>query len=113
MRLALRQPDGSTLRDHLQAAATATGRPDEQLSARVPPDGSALWAAFVDLSAARPVGMGGAGAVPPSEVLAWQQLQGLRLSPWEIDTLGAMDRASLAIAADHNAAHPRTAGARS
>ena len=56
MRLALRQPDGSTLRDHLQAAAHATGRPDEQLLDRVPAEGSALWHAFVELSAARPVG---------------------------------------------------------
>ena len=102
MRLALRQPDGNTLRDHLQAAAIATGQVDPLLTEQVPRAGAALWDAFVELAGARPTGMGSAGAVPPSEVAAWQQLHGLQLSPWELDTLSGMDRASLAVASAHN-----------
>lgn len=103
MRLALRQPDGNTLRDHLQAAAIATGQVDALLTEQVPHAGAAIWDAFVELAGARPAGIGSAGAVPPSEVLAWQKLYGLHFSPWELSTLGAMDRASLAVAAAHNA----------
>ena len=102
MRLAQRQPDGSSLREHLLAAQAASGRADEQLAETVPPECAALWGAFVDLSSARPQGLGGAGAMPPSELLAWQHLHGVALTSWEIDTLAAMDRAALAVAAEHN-----------
>ena len=94
MQLAAAQPDGSTLRAHLQAAAAAGARVDARLLSRPPREALALWGAFLDLSAARPMGMT-AGAIPPSEVLAWQQLHGVRLSAWEVETLGAMDRAVL------------------
>lgn len=97
MQLAQRQQDGSTLRDHLEVAAAATGRPDPLLQAPAVPRGcQGLLDAFNDLSAARPQGMGGAGAIPASEISAWQHLRGLRLSCWEIDTLTLMDRAVLA-----------------
>jgi hypothetical protein len=95
MQLMQRQADGSPLRAHLLAAAEAGAAADPRLLERVPPAGAALWAAWCDLASARPVGMA-AGAVPPSEVLAWQQLHGVRLTSWEVDTLAAMDRAALA-----------------
>lgn len=94
MQLAATQPDGSTLRDHLQVAAQH-GTTDARLGSTPPPAGAMLYDLFVQLNAARPVGMG-PGAIPPSELLAWQQLMGVRLSPWEADTLLAMDRAALA-----------------
>lgn len=102
MRLAQRQPDGGTLREHLLAAQAAGGRADERLAETVPPECAALWGAFVDLSSARPQGLSGATAVPPSELQAWQRLHGVALTSWEIDTLAAMDRAALAVAAEHN-----------
>lgn len=96
MQLATRQSDGSTLREHLQSAA-AQGQPaDPRLGAGAPPQCAALWDAFVALNGARPSGMG-ASAIPPSEIVAWQQLHGVRLTPWEADTLQAMDRAVLAL----------------
>lgn len=101
MQLGARQPDGASLREHLQSGAAQTGRADPRLLAAVPAAGAALWQAFIDLASARPAHMGGAGAIPPSELQAWQQLHGLRLSPWEIDTLAAMDRAALAAMAEH------------
>ena len=97
MRLAAIQPDGSTLRDHLQAAAAAGAPLDPLLQRRLSAPCAALWSVFIELDAARPVGMQ-RGAVPHSEVAAWQQLAGVRLTPWEVDTLLAMDRAAIAAA---------------
>jgi hypothetical protein len=95
VKLAARQPDGQTLREHLLAAAAA-GAPVDDLLTTPPPQGAEdLWQAFVDLSASRPAGMGPAG-IPPSEIVAWQTLCRLRLTPWECETLLAMDRAVLA-----------------
>ena len=103
MQLAQRQQDGSTLREHLEAAAAASGRPDPLLQVPAVPRGChGLLSAFNDLSASRPQGMGGACGIPPSEVQAWQQLRGLRLTGWELDTLALMDRAVLAAQAQSN-----------
>lgn len=96
MRLCHRQPDGATLREHLQAGAAATGRAHPDLMLPVPVGGEAVWEAFIGLSAGRPVGLTGAAQIPPSEYVAWQTLHGLQLSSWEVDTLQAMDRAALA-----------------
>lgn len=104
MQLCVRQSDGSTLRAHLQAEARATGEPDSRLLTRVPEEAEALYEAFTDLAAARPMGMA-AGAIPHTEIEAWQRLSGVCLSPWEVDTIKAMDRAALGAMA---AAAPKT-----
>jgi hypothetical protein len=102
MRLAQREPDGSTLRQHLQAAARA--RPDcadPLLTATsVPECCSQLWEAYLDLDGSRPVGMAGPGPIPQTELAAWQVNQGVRLNSWELSTLAAMDRAALEVAAE-------------
>ena len=94
MRLGQRQSDGCTLREHLQAGSDATGRADPLLSFELPACVSAIWQAFCDL--VRPVGMS-AGAIPSVEIDAWQRLARVVLTPWEVDTLRAMDRAALAV----------------
>jgi hypothetical protein len=78
------QPDGCTLRQHLQSAARQTGIPDPRLRQEIPAHASTVWAAFVDLSPLNPI--------PPSEIAAWQQLHGVELTGWELDSLKAMDR---------------------
>lgn len=97
MELVQRLPDGATRRDHLLAAAAATGRAEPELLERVPAGASTLWLAFCELSSSRPAGGFSYAAIPPSEVLAWQSLHGVRLTGWEIDTLRAMDGAALRI----------------
>lgn len=92
MQLLARQPDGSTLRDHLVAA----NADDERLARPCPKAGASLWAAFVDLSGSRPAGMNGMAAIPPTEIDAWCRLHGVRLSSWEVETLQMMDRAAVA-----------------
>lgn len=52
---------------------------------------------FWRLSNARPQTMGGAGAIPPSEILAQQQRYRMRLSLWEEQAIDALDGAWLKI----------------
>lgn len=78
------QPDGSTLRDHLRAAAAVGAAPDARLMAAPPAAMAALWEAFCALGQ----GFG------PADVLAWQALHGVTLSPWEAETLLIMGRVS-------------------
>lgn len=102
MRLAQRQSDGQPLREHLLAAAHLSGQAAPELQATPPVGGAGLWATYCALSGARPASFGGALPVPPSEVLAWCSLRGVRLTPWESDTLQAMDRAALAVLAEQS-----------
>lgn len=96
MQLGQRMKDGATLREHLQAHARQTGIVDPRLVAQLPRSVADLWEAFVSLSASRQA----EGGIPVSEVLAWQQLHGVRLSGWDVDTLCAMDRAVMAVVAE-------------
>jgi hypothetical protein len=99
MQLGARTDGGGTLRDHLYAAARQGAPLDARLTERTPPECDALWHAFAELGSARPAGMG-LGAIPPSEIAAWQTLNGVRLTGWELETLMAMDRAALAVIAE-------------
>ena len=92
MQLGKQLPGGGTLREHLQAAAAFTGTADPRLAAAPPAGAGLLWLAFCEC--ARPVGMG-PGAIPAAEIEAWQRLSRVSLTPWEVDTLRAMDRAAL------------------
>ena len=42
----------------------------------------------------------GPSAIGPADLLAWQQLRGLELTPWEVDTLFALDNAAMRASAD-------------
>jgi hypothetical protein len=102
MQLAQRQPDGDTLRGYLQWQAKASGKADPRLTSKPPAAAAILWDIFVELSAMRPSGMG-ISPIPGPEYIAWQELNGIRLSVWEIDTLRAMDGAARAAAAESQA----------
>ncbi|GCL61489.1 phage tail assembly chaperone [Pseudaquabacterium pictum] len=94
MRLSHPQPDGATLRVHLQRAAKSAGRADPLLLRRAPAAGRQVWATFCELSALRPPG----GPIPLGEVEAWQRLHGVRLTGWEVECITAMDAAARAVA---------------
>ena len=98
MQLQRRQPDGKPLRDHLLAAAHNGAPLDPRLVAPPPAGAEMLWHTFCELAAARPTGLAGDKPVPPSEVQAWCAGRRVRLSPWDLDTLAAMDRTALAAA---------------
>lgn len=96
MTLSHRQSDGQPLREHLLAVVRSGGKTPPQLRVKLPPDGELLWETYQGICAGRPSSFGGYALVPPSEILAWQQLHGVQLTSWEVDTLQAMDRGSAA-----------------
>ena len=106
MQLLQRQPDGKPLRDHLLAAAKNGAALDPCVLAQPPAGTELLWHTYCELTAARPGGMAGDKPVPPSEVQAWCAGRRVRLSPWDLDTLAAMDSAALATAALQRAPAP-------
>lgn len=57
-----------------------------------PPEDLAYLLDIFD-SLARPDGANGPGSIPQTEIRAWQDNTGIRLQPWEIDVLIALDRA--------------------
>ena len=90
------QGDGATLHEHLIRLWQSTRRVDPKLAAWRAPLPTAvayLWAWFKDLA------NGTAAETPISmlEVEAWQRMSGVRLTPWEFDTLRAMDRVALGV----------------
>lgn len=70
--------------------------PPELIALPIPPGCGALWSLFLDLHARR--GNSGTSLLPIAlaDLLAWQQLFGVRLTSWEIDTLMQLDAAALA-----------------
>lgn len=50
-----------------------------------------VWNVFCELSNRRPSTGFGPGVLSHEHLLAWQQLHGTRLTPWEIDTIFMLD----------------------
>lgn len=99
MELSARQGDGASLRTHLQRACINTGRADPLLDEQsIAPCVRAVWDAYLNLSATRRTGMGLA-PLALTDIDAWQRLTGVRLTPWELDTLIQLDAACLAVLA--------------
>jgi hypothetical protein len=99
MRLDAAQGDGTPLRVHLHRLRSATGRIDPLLaqSMRPPPPAVApLWDVLVRICSTRVPG----APVTCIEIEAWQRLHGVRLTPWEVDTVLACDRATRALPVD-------------
>lgn len=89
--------EGSTIREHLEAAARRTGRlPDRLATApRLPVGCELLWLDFVELSAARSVTMAGAARISHHDIDAYQRVHGVRFAPWQIDAIRRADAAFL------------------
>ena len=99
--LGRQQSDGCTRRQHLEAAARASGEILPELVPMPIPGGcAAIWSAFVELNARR--GSGAFGPLPISlaDVDCWQRLMGVALTPWEIETLFLLDSAAMAAQQD-------------
>lgn len=96
MTLAQVQPDGATLRDHLEAARRMRGAPPGMLveltAVPCPAPLRYLWQAFLELSDAR--GSAGFGPAPLSwqEIEAWSRLKRRPLSAWQVDVFKRLDR---------------------
>lgn len=79
-----------------------TGRKFQAQPPPIPTELRYLWSTFLSLSRAR--GNNGFGPNPLSftEIEAWCRLMHIRLDPWEVDTLRAIDDAFLEVAAEQN-----------
>jgi hypothetical protein len=89
--------DGASKRDHLLAASKFTGELDPQLAEalqQLPSLVRPIWQAFEALCGTRHDG----APIALTEIEAWQRLNGVPLTPWEVETLLAMDQAALSAA---------------
>lgn len=102
------QPDGYTLREHLLNGARQRRDYSALAMPELPPGCAHVWNTYNELAAGRSA-MG--GGIPPSEIVAWQQLHGVVLSPWELDTVHAIDRAVQAVMDKQQAAERARAAA--
>lgn len=59
-----------------------------------------LWLYFQELEAGRPIADGYMLPIPPTQYQAWCWLKGVRLRPWEMDTLRMLDLASVKAASE-------------
>ena len=50
-----------------------------------------LWEWFIDLGNARPQGYAGPAPISFSEIKAWSELMGIKLSGWEVEALKDLD----------------------
>lgn len=86
------------MRDHLVAHARQTGEEPEELKVPPVPAGTErLWAAFNELRGTQSPAAGGAAPISMTEIAAWQGVFGVQLTPWEVETVLALDRAALAV----------------
>lgn len=77
--------------------ANATGSaPPELIPLPIPPGGSAIWSVFLDLNSRRGNNGMGPSPIALADVVAWQQLMGVDLTPWEVETILHLDAAALA-----------------
>lgn len=88
--------DGSSVSDHLKALAKRGKRPkqDEEKPPVLMPEAEPLWAVFCALHQTRASGMG-VGPISFSEIEAYQRLVGVKLDPWEVQAVRAIDMAYL------------------
>ena len=99
-RLSDDQPNGGTLREHLQVAEDQTGETIAELHPDPPPrELTYLWTIFAELHSGR--GNNGFGPLPLSysEIDAWSRLTAQPLRPWEVAAIKRIDTAYIGHAA--------------
>lgn len=96
--LSAKQPDGATLREHLEAVQARTGRvPATLANAPTLPNGcELLWRAFLQLHGRRASSGFGPTPILYSEIDAYQRVTGHGLAAWEIGAILAADDAYFA-----------------
>ena len=88
------QPDGATLRQHLQAVERQTGRKPAQLEMPdLPVELSHAWNWFLELHQRRTYSERGPNPVAWPDLLAWREIRGKRPTQFEWDCLLSLDGA--------------------
>ena len=103
-RLGARQPDGRSLREHLQSVQRQTGFTSEALDGdtELPEDGDYLWVWFNRLSNRRQVGMA-PGPLTWDQIKAFFRLIKIVPEEWELRALELLDNAWLESLAEERA----------
>lgn len=92
-------PDGLTQRDHLQAYARFSGEiPPELILPPIPGGLNVIWEIFLHLHHMRGAGMG-PSPISACDLLAYQQLHGIDMNPWELECIHALDQVAIKAAA--------------
>lgn len=83
---------GTTVREHLKMAAQSSEAAERELAGPGFPEGcEGLHRAFMDLNNVRTSSGFGANPIGYQEMLAYQQLTGWPLLPWEVDAIRQAD----------------------
>lgn len=92
-----KDPKSGTKREHLEAVAQQLGRlPDALANApSLPAGGEFVWSVFNELHPCRSLGMAGPQPISFVELDAWQRVTGIRLRPFELQAIRAIDFAFL------------------
>lgn len=102
-RMAQTDEKGVTKREHLEQAAKSLESAKEELEGPDFPDIAAyVWEAFMDLHASRQSGGMGPGAITYEGILAWSTLKQEWLTPWELDTVKALDALWFKVSAENH-----------
>jgi hypothetical protein len=88
------------LRERLVKIAEKTGVPPLRLvdAPRLPHAGEYIWHWFLSLHAGRGSGGFGPNPINITEIKAWSEIEGVRLTWWELKALRGMDAAYMAVA---------------
>lgn len=89
--------EGQPLREHLESYERQTGQIHPRLAEApmLPPGCEQLWRDFMDLHGARGFTGFGPARITFVDLDAYQRVQGVRLSPWQIDAIRRADNAYL------------------
>lgn len=89
--------EGQALRDHLMSYQRQTGKVHPMLAdaPAIPPGMGMLWRDFMSLHAGRASNGYGPSALSYRDLRAFQEVEGVRFSPWEILAIRKADSAYL------------------
>jgi hypothetical protein len=93
------QPDGRTLREHLEAVERLTKKRPEQLDSQIelPDSMRECWQWFLSLNNTRASGFG-ASPITYQEIWCYFNLQGIEPEQWEIDIIKMFDNIAMSFA---------------
>lgn len=96
-KLAVRQDDGATLREHLESGWRQTGIKSPELDVGEPPHCVMyLWFWFLELHRVRTSNGFGPNAIDYVAIDAWQRVTARKLDAWEVDTVFMLDQIYIA-----------------
>jgi hypothetical protein len=102
-----RQPDGASLREHLESAWRQKNFAPEAMPQKlrlpdIPAAVAHLWDWFCELSGARTGSSGGPNPIQFSEIEAWARLTGRALAPRDVQAIALLDQAFFAELAEQD-----------